>query len=121
MSTTMYRLQISLPPKQVEFLRQRARNESSSIANVIRELIERESEKEYHLTAQDIANVKSMAGRFEDTMPLINGIPVSQNVDLYLAQAMLDTHSPPKPSVREKKAVYRVRRTKTKKTARAKR
>lgn len=121
MSTNMYRLQISLFPKQVEFLRQRAKNESSSIAYVIRELIERESEKEYQLTEQDIANVKSMAGRFEDTLPLINGIPVSQNVDLYLAQAILDTHSAPQPALREKKAAYRVLRTKTKKPARGKR
>lgn len=121
MSTSMYRLQISLPHTQVEFLRERAKSKGSSIAKVIRDLIARESEKEFRLSDKEIARVKSMAGKFQDLKPLIRDLPVGQHVDLYLTEAMLDTHSAPKVVAREKKASYRVKRAKTGKRARAKR
>ena len=43
MSTSMHRLQISLPDKQVNFLRERSRQTQKSMGSIIRELVERES------------------------------------------------------------------------------
>ncbi len=43
MGENMHRMQISLPDAQVRFLRERARETNTSIAGVIRELIEREA------------------------------------------------------------------------------
>lgn len=87
MSTGMYRLQISLSPNQMEFLRQRAKRDGYSIAHVIRELVERASTTDAHLNQAEIAQVMSLAGIARDLNPLVGGVPVSENPDLYLVDA----------------------------------
>jgi len=50
--TNMHRLQISLPEKQVHFLQRRSRQTRTSIASIIRDLIERE----FHASAKPIVD-----------------------------------------------------------------
>ena len=85
MSTSMHRLQISLPREQMRFLQERARRDGVSAAEVIRQLIRREAESTT-VTDEDIEAALSMVGIGEDRSPLIDGIPVSQNPHLYLAE-----------------------------------
>jgi hypothetical protein len=44
MTTNMHRLQISLPTWQVEWLRERAREQGVSVAEVIRQMVQREAD-----------------------------------------------------------------------------
>ena len=85
MSTSMHRLQVSLPKEQMLFLRQRARRDGISAAEVIRQLIQREAESTT-ITDEDIEAALSLVGIGEDRGPLIDNIPVSQNPHLYLAE-----------------------------------
>ena len=82
MSTSMHRLQISLPEWQVQFLTARARRDGVSIAEVIRQLVEREA------AAGDAStdSLWEIVGLAEDHGPLVYGIPVSERPDLYLAE-----------------------------------
>ena len=86
MTTSMHRLQISLPQWQVQFLSERARRERLSIAEVIRQLVQREAEIIPDQTDQD--GLWKLAGIFADHGPLIGGIPVSERPDLYVAEAI---------------------------------
>ncbi len=82
MATLMHRLQISLPESQVQFLAERARREGVSMADLIRQMIQRE------MTAAATSSASSLweiAGIAEDKGPLVEGIPVSERPDLYLA------------------------------------
>jgi hypothetical protein len=88
MSTTMHRLQISLPQWEMQFLEERARRDGLSIAEVIRQLIEREANTA-HASADSIWE---FVGKFEDKQPLIDGIPVSEAVDLYITEHKLRDH-----------------------------
>lgn len=85
MSTSMHRLQISLPREQMRYLRERAKRDGSSAAEIIRQLIQQEAESTT-VTDDDIAAALSVVGLGEDYGPLIDGIPVSQNPHLYLAE-----------------------------------
>ena len=44
MATTMHRLQISLPPWEMQYLEERARREGRSIADVVRQLVQQDAE-----------------------------------------------------------------------------
>ncbi|HEX3130825.1 MAG TPA: CopG family transcriptional regulator [Thermoanaerobaculia bacterium] len=82
MATSMHRLQISLPESQAEFLAKRARTHGMSMAEVVRQLIQREvdsaSEK------RGAASLWDIAGIAEDHGPLIDDVPVSEAPELYL-------------------------------------
>lgn len=91
MTTSMHRLQISLPQWQVQFLAERARRDGVSIAEVIRQLVERESEAQPKGKPDSVWEIAGMA---EDTGPLINGIPVSENPELYLTAATGEAMAP---------------------------
>jgi len=84
MATSMHRLQISLPRSQVRFLAERARRDGVSIAEVIRQLVQREEEA---APARSIDSLWEIVGMITEDQPLIDGIPVSEQPDLYLAEA----------------------------------
>jgi hypothetical protein len=81
MSTTMHRLQISLPHSQRRYLSDRARREGISIAELIRRLVQRESEVH---TPRSKNSLLEIVGIGKEPGSLINGIPVSEQPDLYL-------------------------------------
>jgi hypothetical protein len=95
MTTTMHRLQISLPKAQAQFLRDRARREGVSAAEVIRRLLEREERVAPTVTQADIDAALSFSGIIEDEGPLIDGKSVSEYPDLYLAEIYADLHESP--------------------------
>lgn len=99
MTTRMHRLQISLPKKQVHFLRARAQREGVSAAEIIRRLLERE-EQASTVTQADIDAALSFAGIGADDRPLIDGKAVSEYPDLYLAEVYADRHGVDRPSRR---------------------
>lgn len=83
MATKMHRLQISLPHEQARFLEERARLDGVSMAEVVRRLIRREAEAARSPGTVD--GLWDIAGIAEDRGPLIDGVAVSENPDLYLA------------------------------------
>ena len=85
MATKMHRLQISLPHGQARFLEQRARLEGVSMAAFVRRLIEREAESAG--TPGNVDRIWDIAGIAEDHGPIVGGVAVSENPDLYLAGA----------------------------------
>jgi hypothetical protein len=99
MSTTMHRLQISLPRWQVQFLTERARRDESSIAEVIRRMVQREAQAAP--TQVNVDSLLEMAGIAEDHGPLIEGIPVSERPDLYLAALAAPQAAPRKARKRQ--------------------
>lgn len=82
MATTMHRLQISLPESQAEFLAERARRHGMSMAEVVRQLIQREVETVSE--KKGAASLWEIAGIAEDHGPLIDEVPVSEAPELYL-------------------------------------
>jgi hypothetical protein len=84
MATSMHRLQISLPQWQVQFLTERAQRDGVSVAEVIRQLVEQEAQAQPETSP---GSLWAIAGLAEDTHPLLNGIPVSENPELYLTAA----------------------------------
>jgi len=96
MSTLLHRLQISLPRWQVQFLTERAQRDKVSLAEVIRQMIQREASA--MPTQASVDSLMEIAGLAEDRAPLVEGIPVSERPDLYLAQ--LSSPSPAPPSNR---------------------
>jgi len=83
MTTSMHRLQVSLPRWQVQFLVERARRDKVSVAEIIRQMIERESKAAP--TQASIDSLLEIVGLAQDHAPLIGNIPVSERPDLYLA------------------------------------
>lgn len=83
MATKMHRLQISLPHRQARFLEERARLDGVSMAEVVRRLIERESESAQR--NESTHGLWDIAGIAEDRGALIDGVAVSENPELYLA------------------------------------
>ena len=77
----MHRLQISLPESQVHYLENRARREGVSIAELIRRLVQLESEAP---TPHSKESLLKIIGIGKELKPLINGIPVSEQSDLYI-------------------------------------
>lgn len=84
MATTMHRLQISLPESQAEFLAERARRHGLSMAEVVRQLIQREVEAVNE--KRGAASLWEIAGIAEDHGPLIDDVPVSESPELYLTR-----------------------------------
>jgi Ribbon-helix-helix protein, copG family len=82
MGTTMHRLQISLPEPQAEFLANRARTRGMSMAEVVRQLIQREVEAASE--KRGAASLWDIAGIADDHGTLIDEIPVSEAPELYL-------------------------------------
>jgi hypothetical protein len=106
MATTMHRLQISLPARQYDYLRARAERESASLAEIIRQLLERE-EAANNFSEDDVNAALSFAGTVTDEKPLKDNVPVSENIDLYLLDALQPQHilHEPRPArYRTKKA-----------------
>ena len=85
MATKMHRLQVSLPHRQARFLEQRARLDGVSMAEIVRRLIEREAESTG--PSGSVEGLWEIAGVAEDHGPQIDGLPVSENPELYLAGA----------------------------------
>lgn len=79
---SMHRLQISLPKSQMQYLNERARRERASIAEVIREMIQREFDAQ---PSRAVESLWEIVGLGQEREPLIGGIPVSEQPDLYLA------------------------------------
>ena len=103
MSTSMHRLQISLPRWQVQFLTERARRNKVSLAEILRQMIERESEAAPTQASMD--SLLEMAGLAEDNAPLLDDIPVSERPDLYLA-ALASSSATHKPRTRRSRASW---------------
>lgn len=80
MTTSMHRLQISLPKAQLRFLQERARREGISAAEVIRRLLEREEQAAPVITQADIDEALSFIG--------------SESPDLYLTDGNADVSEP---------------------------
>ena len=97
MATTMHRLQISLPDWQHQFLVQRARRDGISVAEVLRRLIEREA----GATGAD-DSLMGIIGIARDDGRLIRDTPVSEAVDLYLADAVMEGRDPFAPDSRKR-------------------
>jgi hypothetical protein len=70
----------------MEFLVKRARREGVSVAELIRRLVENEAQAT-ELGPIDADAALSFAGIVAEEGSLIEGQPVSANVDLYLAEA----------------------------------
>ena len=83
MATKMHRLQISLPHPQARFLAERARLDGVSMAEVVRRLIEQEAGSVQ--PSSGVEGLWNIAGIAEDRGPLIDGMAVSENPELYLA------------------------------------
>ncbi len=92
MVTSLHRLQISLPEWQVQFLSSRAQRDGISMAEVIRQMIERESGEQGGPGEPD--EFWGLVGAFEDHQPLLNGVAVSERPDLYLAAGALSSLHP---------------------------
>jgi hypothetical protein len=80
----MHRLQVSLSKSQVDFLVERARREGVSIAELVRQLVERAAATR---VPRIPGSILSIAGIADDHRPLIDSQPVSERSDLYLAAA----------------------------------
>lgn len=82
MATSMHRLQISLPEWQAQYLAERAEQEGTSMAEVIRGLLEKESRAD--LSARPVDSIWTIAGIGVDEGPLVDDTPVSESPQLYL-------------------------------------
>jgi hypothetical protein len=91
MATTMHRLQVSLPEWQAQYLTERSRRDGMSIAEIIRQLVERESRGEAEQGAVDA--LWELAGLAEDHGPLLDETPVSESPELYLVGSSPDRRS----------------------------
>ena len=102
MNIPMQHLQISLPSWQVQFLSQRAQRDGLEIAEVIKQIVQREIEA---LRAQrDSADsVWDMVGIVYDEKPLIHNIAVSEKPELYLAESIF----PKRRQTRKRKTARR--------------
>jgi len=102
MATKMHRLQISLPQRQARFLGERARLDGVSMAEVVRRLIEREA-----ACAAPCASIEGLweiAGIAEDHGPLIEGVAVSENPELYLTGATTGSRVKPRSARRKRRS-----------------
>ena len=91
----MHRLQISLSQTEMQFLVERARRGGHSIAEVVRQLIQREA-----TAAQSGSDsVWQIAGIAADEGVLIHNVPVSERPELYLA-----AHTLPPAAVRKRRS-----------------
>jgi hypothetical protein len=85
-TTSMHRLQVSLPKSQVDFLAERARREGVSIAELVRRLVEHAAASRSPGATTSLWTIAEIA---DDPAPLFDGLPVSECPDPYLAAAAL--------------------------------
>jgi hypothetical protein len=83
MGTSMHRLQISLQPSELQFLKARAQRDGLSIAEVIRQLVRHEAEANAANT--DVKSIWDIAGIAAESQPLLEHVAVSERPELYLA------------------------------------
>lgn len=102
MSTSMHRLQISLPRWQAQFLSERARRNRTSVAEEIRQMVQREAEIQREPADTHLASLLEIAGMAEGQGALIDDIPVSERPDLYLASLAASSDTPDKPGARRR-------------------
>jgi len=81
MTTSMHRLQISLPQWQVEFLAERGRREGQSMAEIIRQLIQREAKNDSAPAEQ--RTLQETSGGVEYPAPPVEGMAVSERPEPY--------------------------------------
>ena len=86
----MHRLQLSLREEQVQYLAARAEREGVSMAEVVRRLLDDEASQD---TLEGSDSILAIAGLIKDELPLINGIPVSEDPDLYLYSFEAEAHA----------------------------
>lgn len=101
MTTNMQRLQVSLPKWQIQLLRRRAREQGVSMAEIVRQLVQREAEQGGQVS--DDAGLWAIAGIADDPHPLIHVVPVSESPELYLTAAPTDLTSQTAPSRRKRR------------------
>ncbi len=89
MTTSMHRLQLSLPSWQTQYLAERAERDGVSMAEVVRRLIAREASSRDGATVET-ETVLSLAGIAEDDGLLLDGIPVSEAPERYLESFSAD-------------------------------
>jgi hypothetical protein len=92
-STTMHRLQISLEPSQLRYLADRARREGVSIAALIRRFVQMESEAR---TPRSRDSLLEIVGLGNDPGSLMDGIPVSEQPELYIYEKAASYSRPAK-------------------------
>ena len=84
MTTSMHRLQISLPERQVRYLAERARQEDSSMAEVIRRLIEGAAAREGRRLAADGLSISEGRTAYQTTpKPVSVALILNLSPDLY--------------------------------------
>ena len=101
MATSMHRLQISLPHWQVQFLNERARRDGISIAEVIRQIVQHESEAVLRQSSVD--SIWDIGGIVTDEKPLIDNVPVSHDPELYLAEPVASYKTTRRPRTRSRR------------------
>lgn len=77
----MQRFQLSIRKEQAEYLASRAMREGVSRAEVVRRLLDVEARCD---SPEGSGTILDIVGLFKDELPLIDGIPVSEDPDLYL-------------------------------------
>jgi len=77
----MQRFQLSIRKEHAEFLATRAMREGVSMAEVVRRLLDVEARWD---SPEGSGTIWDIVGLFKDELPLIDGIPVSEDPDLYL-------------------------------------
>lgn len=87
----MHRLQLSLQEEQAQYLAMRAEREGVSMAEVVRRLLDDEARQDAMAGSDSILDI---VGLYTDTLPLIDGIEVSEDPDLYLYGREADDGSP---------------------------
>ena len=104
MTTNMHRLPVSLREEQVEYLAERARREGASVAEVIRQLVDRERVVD-DARGDRPDPIWDIAGMIKEELPLIGGQAVSEHPDLYIAETILPSRVvAPKKARRRRRA-----------------
>ena len=93
MATTLHRLQISLPGWQVQYLSDCAKKDRVSMAEVIRRLIQRASEKSRQ--EDSVESIWEIAGIVRDEGPIYGGLPVSERPEMYSPDYAAPGAAPP--------------------------
>jgi hypothetical protein len=81
---TLHRTQVLLAPKNVRYISARAGQKGVSMSEVIRQILDDAESRE----PVAIESVWNMVGIGAEEKDLIGEIPVSENVDLYLIEAL---------------------------------
>lgn len=77
----MYRLQLSLDADQAQYLAMLAEREGTSMAEVVRRMLDDKARQDAIAGSESLMDI---VGLVTDELPLINGVPVSDDPDLYL-------------------------------------